>query len=50
MFALASDTRLRFCKPLMQEQLPLDSWGTQALSMGFAGRANGDTYRVLALP
>jgi IgGFc binding protein len=34
--------------PLMQEQLPVDSWGTQALSLSFAGRSNGDVYRVLA--
>ena len=34
--------------PLVQEQLPVESWGTQALSMGFAGRTNGDSYRVLA--
>jgi hypothetical protein len=34
--------------PLVQEQLPVDSWGIQALSMGFAGRTNGDSYRVLA--
>jgi len=32
----------------MQEQLPLDSWGTNALSLSFAGRQNGDSYRVLA--
>ncbi len=34
--------------PLVQEQLPVCSWGTQALSLSFAGRTNGDTYRVLA--
>ena len=34
--------------PLMQEQVPVEQWGMQALSMGFAGRTNGDTYRVLA--
>jgi len=33
--------------PLVQEQMPVDSWGTQALAMGFAGRMNGDSYRVL---
>jgi hypothetical protein len=34
--------------PLVQEQLPVESWGKQALSMGFAGRGNGDSYRILA--
>jgi IgGFc binding protein len=34
--------------PLMVQQFPVDQWGTQALSMGFAGRKNGDSYRVLA--
>jgi hypothetical protein len=34
--------------PLVQEQLPVDTWGTQALALSFAGRTAGDTYRVLA--
>jgi hypothetical protein len=34
--------------PLVQEQLPVNLWGTNALSMGFAGRTNGDNYRILA--
>ncbi len=34
--------------PLIQEQLPVDSWDTQALALSFAGRTNGDSYRVLA--
>ena len=34
--------------PLVQEQLPVDSWGTQALALSFAGRMNGASYRVLA--
>ena len=34
--------------PLVQEQLPVEDWGTQVLGMSFAGRMNGDTYRVLA--
>ena len=34
--------------PLVQEQIPVESWGMQALSVGFAGRTNGDSYRVLA--
>ena len=34
--------------PLVQEQLPVEQWGMQALSMGFAGRTKGDTYRILA--
>ncbi len=38
----------RFGNPLVQEQLPVEQWGMQALSMGFAGRTNGDSYRVLS--
>ena len=34
--------------PVVQEQMPVDSWGTQVLAMSFAGRTNGDYYRVLA--
>ena len=34
--------------PLVQQQLPVDTWGTQALALSFAGRTNGDSYRVLA--
>ena len=34
--------------PLVQEQLPVDTWGTQALALSFAVRTAGDTYRVLA--
>jgi hypothetical protein len=34
--------------PLVQEQLPVESWGTQTLGLSFAGRTNGDSYRVLA--
>ncbi len=33
--------------PLCQEQLPLGSWGNQALALCF-GRPGGDSYRVLA--
>ena len=46
--ALMPYTNTTAGNPLVQEQLPVDSWGTQALSMGFAGRTNGDSYRVLA--
>jgi hypothetical protein len=34
--------------PLVQEQLPEASWGTRVLALSFAGRTNGDSYRVLA--
>jgi hypothetical protein len=34
--------------PLVQEQLPVELWGSNVLSMGFAGRTNGDSYRILA--
>jgi hypothetical protein len=34
--------------PLVQEQLPVESWGKQALALSFTNRLNGDSYRVLA--
>jgi hypothetical protein len=34
--------------PLMQEQMPVEDWGTNILALSFAGRLNGDCYRVLA--
>ncbi len=33
---------------LDQEQLPVEDWETNVVAMPFAGRLNGDTYRVLA--
>jgi hypothetical protein len=46
--AYVPDETIGTGNPLVQEQLPVDSWGAQAISMGFAGRTNGDSYRVLA--
>jgi hypothetical protein len=34
--------------PLVQEQLPVNVWGTNVVAMPFAGRTGGDLYRVLA--
>ena len=34
--------------PLNQEQLPVEQWGTNVVAMSFAGRLNGDTYRILS--
>ena len=34
--------------PLVQEQLPVEQWGTNVVALSFAGRFNGDSYRVLA--
>ena len=34
--------------PSAREQLPVNSWGTQALAISFAGRTGGDSYRILA--
>jgi IgGFc binding protein len=53
LFAGASEARVPDAStwsdnPLVQEQLPVDSWGTQVLALSFAGRTNGDSYRVLA--
>jgi hypothetical protein len=33
--------------PLLQEQLPVEDWGTNVVAMSFAGRTNGDSYRIL---
>lgn len=46
--AFVPDTNTPYGNPLVQEQLPVDSWGRQALGLSFAGRQNGDSYRVLA--
>ena len=46
--ARVPDTDTGYGNPLVQEQLPLDSWGEQALALSFAGRTGGDSYRVLA--
>ena len=46
--AFVPDTNTAFGNPLVQEQLPVDTWGRQALGLSFAGRENGDSYRVLA--
>ena len=42
------DIRTAAANPLVQEQLPVESWGTMTLALSFAGRTNGDSYRVLA--
>ncbi len=34
--------------PLVQEQLPVETWGRQALALSFGERIGGDTYRILA--
>ena len=46
--ANAPDENIPSRNPLVQEQLSVNSWGTQAVAMGFAGRTNGDSYRILA--
>jgi hypothetical protein len=46
--ACVPDDNTPYANPLVQEQLPVDLWGTQALALSFAGRTNGDSYRVLA--
>jgi hypothetical protein len=42
------DTMTLAGNPLVQEQLPVDTWGTQAVALSLAGRTNGDSYRILA--
>ncbi len=43
----ASGIQLKAGNPLVQEQLPVESWGTNVVAMSFAGRTNIDLYRVL---
>jgi len=51
-FAGASDAYVPdtnfYGNPLVQEQLPVASWGREVLALSFADRTNGDSYRVLA--
>lgn len=42
------DANTQAANPLVQEQMSVETWGKQALAMGFAGRQKGDLYRVLA--
>ena len=44
----ASGVQFKAANPLMQEQLPVAQWGTNVVAMSFAGRTNGDSYRILA--
>ncbi len=46
--AYVPDQNTQALNPLVQEQLPVEQWGTNVVAMSFAGRTNGDTYRVLA--
>ncbi len=46
--AYVPDTNTYYANPLIQQQMPVDSWGKQALAISFAGRTGGDSYRVLA--
>ena len=41
------DGRTQAENPLIQEQMPVEQWGTNVVAMSFAGRL-GDTFRVLA--
>ena len=43
-----ANTETEAANPVVQQQLPVDWWGTNALGLSFAGRTDGDTYRVLA--
>jgi hypothetical protein len=51
-FAGASDAYVPdtnfYGNALVQEQLPVASWGREVLALSFADRTNGDSYRVLA--
>ena len=46
--AIVPDADTLSGNPLMQQQMPIDSWGKQVLALSFAGRTGGDSYRVLA--
>jgi hypothetical protein len=39
---------IQFSNPLIQEQVPVDQWGTNVVALSFAGRTGGDLYRILA--
>jgi hypothetical protein len=43
------DLSTRAGNPLIQEQIPVEDWGTNVLALSFAGRNNGDTYRILGI-
>jgi hypothetical protein len=45
--AYVPDTNTQAGNPLVQEQIPVDDWGTNVISLSFAGRTGGDSYRVL---
>jgi IgGFc binding protein len=47
--AQVPDVETGYIIPLMQEQVPIEDWGTNVLALSFAGRLNGDTYRILAV-
>ncbi len=46
--AWVPDTNTQSGNPLVQEQIPVENWGTNILSLSFGGRMNGDSYRILA--
>ena len=46
--AQVPDKNTAYANPLAQEQLPVESWGTNVVAVSFAGRKNGDSYRILA--
>jgi hypothetical protein len=46
--AVVPDADFGPANPLVQEQLPIEDWGTNIVSLAFAGRLHGDSYRVLA--
>jgi len=45
--AFVPDVNTESANPLIQEQMPVSDWGTNALALSFAGRNGGDSYRVL---
>jgi hypothetical protein len=47
--AFVPDANTKAGNPLVQQQIPVGDWGTNALALSFAGRAGGDSYRILAV-
>jgi hypothetical protein len=45
--AYVPDTNTQAGNPLVQQQIPVSDWGTEALALSFAGRLNGASYRIL---
>lgn len=46
--ATVPDISVDFCETLVEQQTPIEQWGSEFLAVPFAGRIGGDMLRVLA--